>query len=448
MKKIISALLIFTIVITAKAQCFLPNIDSLTIDEKIGQLIMIDVYSNKNQAENERYLQLIKKYHLGGVIFFQGTPHKQLELVKKFQTESKIPLFIGLDAEHGAGWRLKGAMTFPQMQTLGAISEDSITQQIAKAISRHCRATGVNMNFAPVADVNNNPKNPIINTRSFGEIPERVAKNTIEYIEGSIEEGVIPVAKHFPGHGDTESDSHITLPTVNKSIKELDSIELYPFRRAINTGCPAIMTGHLHIPTMDSTTPSASLSQRIVTEWLRDSLYFDGIKVTDALNMKGARGDMPLGETEVQALIAGNDILLFPENIDKAFAAIKKAIKDGRITEKELDSHVKKIIALKQVLFGEEGFNPTYLPCDSTALYQTICTPQDSMLRELAYSKALTLIKNEKELLPLKQIDTLNIAVVHFNSNGNNDFQKYIESIQKQLQLLPLETPLHRYTQN
>ena len=177
MKKIISALLIFTIVITAKAQCFLPNIDSLTIDEKIGQLIMIDVYSNKNQAENERYLQLIKKYHLGGVIFFQGTPHKQLELVKKFQTESKIPLLIGLDAEHGAGWRLKGAMTFPHMQTLGAISEDSITQQIAKAISRHCRATGVNMTFAPVADVNNNPKNPIINPRSFGEIPERSKKH-------------------------------------------------------------------------------------------------------------------------------------------------------------------------------------------------------------------------------------------------------------------------------
>ena len=322
-------------------------------------------------------------------------------------------------------------MTFPQMQTLGAISNDSVTYQIGKTIARHCRAIGVHINFAPVADVNCNPNNPVINTRSFGEDPERVAQNCIDYIIGSIEEGVIPVAKHFPGHGDTESDSHHALPIVGKSLAELDSIELYPFKQVINAGCPAIMTGHLHIPAMDSATPSASLSRKIVTEWLRDSLLFNGYRFTDALNMKGARGDMPIGETDVQALIAGNDILLFPENVEKAILAIKNAVACGRIKEKQIDYHVERIFDLKRIIFGYDGFCADSLASDSTILMQQTLSKADSTLREVAYKKAITLIKNRHNILPLTHIDTLNIAVVYLGVPVQNEFQNQLEKYAK-----------------
>lgn len=411
----------------ASAQSYLPPIDSMTLEEKIGQLFMIDVYSNKSEADYSKYCQLVSRYNLGGVIFFQGTAHKQIELIKRLQASARIPLLVGLDAEHGAGWRLKGSMTYPQMQTLGAISDDSVTYRIAATIARHCKLSGVNINFAPDADVNNNPQNPVINTRSFGENPERVAKHAIEYISGTISEGVIPVAKHFPGHGDTESDSHHTLPLVDKSINALDSIELYPFKRVINAGCPAIMTGHLNVPAMDSLTTSASLSHKIVTEWLNDSLMFSGYKFTDALNMKGARGDLPIGETDVQALIAGNDILLFPENVEKGIEAIKTAVAEGRITEAQIDYHLKKVFELKRIFYGEDGFIADSLISDSVALHRAMHTATDSMLRDLAYKKAITLIRNENNLIPLKSIDTLKIAVLYMNTPVVKEFQEYVE---------------------
>lgn len=417
--------------IAANAQSYLPCIDSMSLDEKIGQLFMIDVYSNKTAADEALYMKLIKQYNLGGVIFFQGTAKQQIELTKKLQSVAQIPLLVGLDAEHGIGWRLKGSMTFPQMQTLGAISDDSVTYQIGKTIARHCRAIGVHINFAPVADVNSNPSNPVINTRSFGEDPERVAQNCIDYIIGSIEEGVIPVAKHFPGHGDTESDSHHALPVVSKSLPELDSVELYPFRQVINAGCPAIMTGHLHIPAMDSSNTSASLSKKIVTEWLQDSLLFYGFKFTDALNMKGARKDMPIGETDVQALIAGNDILLFPENVEKAILAIKQAVQSGRIKEKQIDYHVARIFDLKRIIFGYEGFCADSLASDSTILIQQTLSKADSSLKELAYKKSVTLIKNRGNILPLSHIDTLNIAVLYVGTEIQQEFQNQLEKYSK-----------------
>ncbi|MBE6333684.1 MAG: beta-N-acetylhexosaminidase [Bacteroidales bacterium] len=423
---IVTTLLLISYV-TTNAQSYLPDIKSMTLEEKIGQLFMIDVYSNKPESYSY-YTNQVKKFNLGGVIFFQGTASQQVKLVKELQSVAKIPLLVGLDAEHGAGWRLKGSMTFPQMQTLGAISQDSITFKVASTIARHCKMVGVHINFAPVADVNNNPLNPIINTRSFGEEPINVANNAIAYIEGTVEQGVIPVAKHFPGHGDTESDSHHTLPVVNKPIELLDSLELYPFKELIYAGCPAIMTGHLHIPAMDSTTPSASLSHKIITEWLSDSLMFNGYKFTDALNMKGARGDMPIGETDVQALIAGNDILLFPENVEKAITAIKRAVSEGRITESQIDKHVEKVFSLKRIIFGEEGFCADSLISDSTELYRAMHTPNDSTLRNRAYANAITLIRNDKQLIPLKRLDTLNIAALYFNSDIHPEFQRMLES--------------------
>lgn len=424
--RVIVATILLISSITTNAQSYLPDIKSMTLEEKIGQLFMIDVYSNQPNSY-PHYINLVKRYHLGGVIFFQGTALQQVTLVKKLQEAAKIPLLVGLDAEHGAGWRLKGSMTFPQMQTLGAIKDDSITFKVAETIAKHCKMAGVHINFAPVADVNNNPDNPIINTRSFGEEPTRVAKHAIDYIAGTVEQGVIPVAKHFPGHGDTESDSHHTLPVVNKPIEILDSLELYPFKELINAGCPAIMTGHLHIPAMDSTTPSASLSHKIITEWLRDSLLFNGFKFTDALNMKGARGDMPIGETDVQALIAGNDILLFPENVEKAITAIKRATEEGRIDEGAIDKHVEKIFTLKRIIFGEEGFCADSLISDSTELYKAMHTAADSTLRRRAYAKAITLIRNDKQLIPLKRLDTLKLATLYFNSDIRPEFQQMVE---------------------
>ncbi len=425
-KRVIATIILLVAFCTSYAQRYLPDIKNMSLEEKIGQLFMIDVYSNQ-PGSYAYYETLVKQYHLGGVIFFQGKAHDQVNLVKRLQACAKIPLLVGLDAEHGIGWRLKGSMTFPQMQTLGAINQDSITHKIGATIAKHCKMVGVHINFAPDADVNNNPLNPIINTRSFGEEPTRVAQHAIDYITGTVEQGIIPVAKHFPGHGDTESDSHHTLPTVNKPIQILDSLELYPFKELINAGCPAIMTGHLHVPAMDSITPSASLSHRIITEWLSDSLLFNGFKFTDALNMKGARGEMPLGETEVQALIAGNDILLFPENVEKAILAIKKAIAEGRIDENRIDKHVEKIFTLKRIIFGEEGFCADSLISDSTELYKATHTPADSALRNLAYTKAVTLIRNDKQFIPLQRLDTLKIATLYLNSDIQKDFQKTIE---------------------
>lgn len=394
------------------------TLNRMTLDEKIGQLFMIAAYSNQNENYENDLEKQILKYNVGGLIFFQGDPTRQVKLTNRYQKASKYPLLIGLDAEHGAGWRLKTAMEFPKMGIIGAIREDSLIYALGAVIARHCHELGVHVNFAPVADINSNPQNPVIGIRAFGEDPEAVTNKAILYSKGSLSQHVLPVAKHFPGHGDTDTDSHQTLPQISHSRNRLDSIELYPYRAFIEADIPAIMTSHLSVPALDPSGIPASLSPLIIDQLLKKELHFKGLCFTDAMNMKGVTENTAPGEAEVKALLAGNDVLLFPENLDKAIQAIKKAVTEKRISEKDIDEKCRKILATKQTYAL-----PNRFPSETAGLWSRINTPADFALKQKLYREAITLVKNTDSLLPLKHLDTLRIASLNFGAKEVNNFQ-------------------------
>lgn len=397
-------------------------LSTMTLDEKIGQLFMIAAYSNRNEKYETELEEQIRKYHVGGLIFFQGEPTRQIKLTNRYQKISKIPLLIGLDAEHGVGWRLKTAMEFPKMGIIGAIRNDSLIYTLGATIGRHCRELGVHVNFAPVVDINSNPRNPVIGIRSFGEDPEEVAQKGILYAKGSLSQQVLPVAKHFPGHGDTDKDSHQTLPVVAHSLSRIDSIELYPYRALIEADIPAIMTSHLSVPALDSSRTPASLSSLLINGLLKKNLHFDGLCFTDAMNMKGVTSHSTPGEAEVKALLAGNDVLLFPENLGKAIQAIKKAIADSLLSELLIDKKCQKILKAKQLYVLSNVF-----PSEAGGLWSRINTPTDLALRQQLYKEAITLVKNRNHFLPLKRLDTLKIASLNFGAENINNFQSTLE---------------------
>lgn len=394
------------------------TLNSMSLEEKIGQLFMIAAYSNRNEAYEDNIENLIRKYQIGGLIFFQGEPTRQVNLTNRYQKASKYPLLIGMDAEHGIGWRLKTGMEFPKMLIDGAISNDSLIYRLGATIARQCRELGVHVNFAPVVDINSNPQNPIIGMRSFGEDREEVTRKAIQYINGTLSCGVLPVAKHFPGHGDTDVDSHKALPAIVHPFLRLDSIELYPYRQMIKTQLPAIMVAHLNVPALDTTGLPASLSPRIVNSFLKQELRFDGLCFTDAMNMKGATQGLKPGEAEVKALLAGNDILLFPESLEKAVTAIREAIRDSLLPESLLEEKCRKILTAKQ-----KYVFPHLQPVSTEGLWSRLNTPQDFAVKQELYKEAITLIKNNDSLLPLKRLDTLRIASINFGGKTLNNFQ-------------------------
>ena len=397
-------------------------LQSMTLDEKIGQLFMIAAYSNQSETHEADIEQQIKKYHIGGIIFFQGDPTRQVKLTNRYQKAAKYPLLIGLDAEHGAGWRLKSAMEFPKMGIIGAIRNDSLIFALGETIARHCHELGAHVNFAPVVDINSNPANPVIGIRSFGEDPEEVSQKAILFMKGSIAGGVLPVAKHFPGHGDTDTDSHKALPTISHSRKRLDSIELYPYRALIEAEVPAIMNSHLNVPALDSTGVPASLSPIIVDNLLKGTLGFRGICFTDAMNMKGVTDNTPPGEAEVKALLAGNDVLLFPQDIAKAVTAIKEAVKTQEICESMITEACRKILACKYT-YALHNLHPS----EEAGLWSRLNPATDIALKERLYKEAITLVKNNDSLLPLKRLDTLKIASINFGSDKVNHFQTMLQ---------------------
>ncbi len=409
-----------------KAEAWADSVlQQMSLEEKIGQLFMIAAYSNQTENYENNLEQQLLKYQVGGIIFFQGDPVRQANLIRRYQQKAKYPLMIGLDAEHGIGWRLKSAMEFPKMLIAGAVQNDSLIYALGAAIARHCRETGVHVNFAPVADINSNPQNPVIGMRSFGEDPEQVAQKTILYAKGSISRGVLPVVKHFPGHGDTDTDSHHALPILPHSRQRLDSIELYPYRAIIDARLPAIMTSHLAVKTLDTTNIPASLSPDVIQKVLKKELGFQGLCFTDALNMKGVSQNHTPGEIEVKALLAGNDVLLFPENLEKAIAGIKKAITGNLLHETLINEKCRKILTFKH-----RYVLPNLLP-DNQNLQPRLHTPQDSALQQQLYREAITLIKNETSLIPLKRLDTLQIASIHFGGKKINTFQNYLSRYSK-----------------
>ncbi len=393
--------------------------DTLSEDQRIAQLFMVAAYSNKG-ATHEAYIDnLIKTHNLGGLIFMQGTPEKEIELTNRYQAKAKTPLMIAIDGEWGLPMRLKNTFKFPKQMTLGAIQHDSLIYDMGKEMALHCKRMGIHVNFAPVIDVNNNRKNPVINYRSFGEQRENVTRKGIAYMKGMQDNGVLACAKHFPGHGDTDKDSHKALPVINHGIERLDSVEFYPFKQLIKEGIGSMMVAHLFIPALDSTPNRATtLSKYVVTDLLQKQMGFEGLIFTDALNMKGVSSFYKPGVVDVKALIAGNDVLLFSEDVPTAIAEIKKAIKAGEITKEEVYKRVKKI------LYAKEWMKISQEKIDTKNLAKELNPSSSDLTNRLLFENALTLVKNENNLLPLKRLDTCKIASVVIGDKLNNEFQK------------------------
>jgi len=293
--------------------------------------------------------KLITEYKIGGLIFFQGGPIRQAYLSNQYQSLSKVPLLVSMDAEWGLAMRLDSTTKFPRQMALGAIQNDSLIYDMGAEIARQIKRVGMQVSFSPDIDINNNSKNPVIGTRSFGESKLNVAKKGIMYMKGLQDNHVLACGKHFPGHGDTDSDSHKTLPTIKSSRARLDSLELYPFKELIAQGLGSMMVAHLSIPALDTTPNQAStLTKKIVTGLLKDTLGFKGLIFTDALNMKGVSKFYKPGEVDAKALIAGNDVLLFAEDVPTGIKEIKAAIERGEITQEEIDQRCMKILLVKQ----------------------------------------------------------------------------------------------------
>ncbi|MFO7869085.1 MAG: glycoside hydrolase family 3 N-terminal domain-containing protein [Bacteroidales bacterium] len=391
---------------------------SMSLDERIGQLFMVAAYTNPSQSNTQEVVQLIQDYHIGGVIFMKGTPIRQAKTTNILQSHSSIPLMTAIDGEWGLAMRLDSTISFPKQIMLGAIQDNALLYEMGFEIGRQCKRLGVHINFAPVIDINNNAQNPVINFRSFGEIKENVATKGLYYMTGMQDRKVITTAKHFPGHGDTDSDSHHTLPTIPHSKERLDTLELYPFKHLINNNLTGMMIAHLHIPALDDTRNRAStLSPHIVTDILQKDLGFSGLIFTDALNMKGVANHFSPGELEITALQAGNDVLLFPENVPVAIKQIKKAIKKGDISEEIINNRCKKILRAKKWL----GLD-SYTEIDTTNLYQDLNTPKAQALNQKLIRSSITVLKDDNSLLPFRNLDTTSIAYVTYTADSSDTF--------------------------
>lgn len=401
--------------------------DNMTLEEKMGQLFMVDIFSSDPKSKTDRIKNLISKYHIGGVIFSKGGPMRQAKLNNEFQSIAKTPLLIGMDAEWGLSMRLDSTYAFPWNMTLGAITDNKIVEKVGRRIGEHSKRLGVHINFAPVVDINTNPKNPIIGNRSFGEDKENVTQKALAFMKGMQSAGVMGSAKHFPGHGDTEMDSHKTLPTIDFSRERLDSVELYPYKTLINEGLNSVMVAHLNVPALEiQMNYPSSLSSKIVTDVLKGELGFNGLIFTDALNMKGASNFKKPGEVELAAFLAGNDILLIPEDVPKAMTFLIDAYNSGVITEERLALSVRKILYAKYKV----GLH-NYKPVDTNYLINDLNTVNDDALYEEAMENALTVIKNDRAILPIKDLQKKKIAYVNFGDDSGkpflNELKKYAD---------------------
>ncbi|MBK9291037.1 MAG: serine hydrolase [Bacteroidetes bacterium] len=369
---------------------------SLSLDERIAQLMMLRA-NQPNQPYDSRIDQYIRTYNIGGVAFFKNKAEDQLRQTNRWQQMAKTPLLVAIDAEWGLAMRLDGTPSYPFQMTLGAVDDEELVFRMGLQIAEQLRRMGIHMSFAPVADVNNNPANPVIGVRSFGESPELVARKALAYANGLQQGGIFTTAKHFPGHGDTHNDSHYSLPVINHSRDRLNQTELYPFIHLINNGVQGIMTAHLHIPALDNTPnlPS-SLSPKIVTELLRKELGFNGLIVTDGLDMKGVTSVQPSGTIELMALEAGNDILLLPENLPLAISTIREAVLSGRLPESIIEDRCKRVLSYKY-LSGLHSWRPAF----TEGLRADLNQQAYSELITRLFGNAATLLRNSGNVLPL-----------------------------------------------
>src|SRR5688572_4296485 len=372
--------------------------NSLSKEEKIAQLMVVRAHSNLGPDHVAKVISDIKKHNIGALCFFQGGPVRQANLTNYYQEIAKTPILVTMDAEWGLGMRLDSVTKYPFQLTLGALTEPQLVYQMGVAVGMQCRRMGVHVNYAPVVDINNNPNNPVIGYRSFGEDKNKVAQLGVAYMKGMQDAGIMACAKHFPGHGDTEVDSHLDLPLINKTKTQLDSLELMPFRALFKAGVGSVMIAHLYIPSIDNTENRAtSLSKKNVTDLLRFGMGFQGLSFTDALEMKGVSKFFPSGEASVEALIAGNDMLCLPDDVGAAITAIKNAIKQKKLSWDDIDSKVKKVLRAKFQL----GLNEKKV-IDTKNLLTDLNAKADN-IRTAVAKKTITVLRNEGGLLPLAE---------------------------------------------
>lgn len=390
----------------------------LSDDQRIAQLVIIRAYSNKGIEAN--VVNDIKKYNVGSICFFQGGPVRQAQLTNYYQSIAQTPILITIDGEYGLGMRLDSVTKYPYAITLGAVTDATLVYQAGRAIGTQHKRLGVHVDYAPVVDINNNPNNPVIGYRSFGENKYKVAKSGIAFMKGMQDAGIMACAKHFPGHGDVAVDSHLDLPVINKTLSQLDALELYPFREMVKAGVQSVMVGHLSVPSIDNGKNRAtSISKNAVNGLLRKDLGFDGLTFTDALEMKGVAKYFPGGTIAVEALIAGNDMLCLPESVAGTIVAVKQAIKNKRLSWEDIEEKTKKVLLAKYNLglAHQQPVQISNLLSDLNA--------ETNAIRSKVAEKSLTLLKlatpttfrNEFFSWPLKK--NRKIAYVGFGNAGS-----------------------------
>ena len=401
--------------------------NSLSTDQKIAQLFMVAAYSNGDSTHIKEIANLVKNYKIGGLIFMQGGPVREAKLTNYYQSLSKTPLMISIDGEWGLAMRLDSTISFPKQMTLGAIKNDSLIFEMGREVARQCKRIGITINFAPDIDINNNPKNPVIGVRSFGENRVKVSQKGSAYMKGMQHEHLLTTGKHFPGHGDTDADSHFSLPVINESRKRLDSLELYPFRQLIANGLSGVMVAHLQVPILEKNknTPT-TLSSLVVTKLLKEEMGFKGLIFTDALNMKGVSKSAKPGDVDYRALKAGNDVLLFSENVPLAIEKIKAGMVKGDIDSNDVFAHCRKILMAKKWMELDN-----YKPIKLDSIYEDLHTKDALLLQRRLIEASITVLKKKNNIIPLKRLDTLKIASLAIGDLKLNAFQKRLSSYTK-----------------
>src|SRR5690606_19236304 len=392
--------------------------NSLSLEEKIGQLYMVRAFTDKGETHLDQVRELVTDYHVGGVIFSTGGPYRQAAFNNEIQELSRVKMLMAMDAEWGLSMRLDSTFAFPYNMVLGAVKDNSLIEQVGKHIGEHTRRLGMHINFAPDVDINTNPNNPIIGNRSFGENRDNVTEKALAFMHGMQGAGVLANAKHFPGHGDTSQDSHKVLPTVDFNKERIDSVELYPFKKLFSEGLASVMVAHLSVPSLESRPgyPS-SLSKKIVAQLLKEKLQFKGLIFTDALEMKGVANYAQGKNVDLAAFLAGNDVLLISADVPKGVKAIKEAYEEGTITEERLAHSVKKILKAKYKV----GLNH-YHPVSTKHLSKDLNRASDQLLFEKVMENAITVAKNDDQLVPIRSIDKKKIAYVPMGDGKHHSF--------------------------
>src|SRR5450755_2662640 len=395
---------------------------TLTDTQKIAQLIVvrlssIDQSTGKITFYDNQVEVDINRFNIGGICLFQGGPKKQAALINHFQQIARTPVLFSIDAENGLGMRMDSVAPLPRQMMLGAIRDPLIIYTYGKTVAEQCRRMGIQVDYAPVVDVNNNPDNPVINDRSFGENPKRVADLAIQFMKGLQDHGILATAKHFPGHGDVSVDSHLDLPVINKSRRQLDTLELYPFKKLFEAGIGSVMIGHLFVPAIDSREHRAtSISANTVTTLLRKQMLFRGLSFTDALEMKGVSKYFPDGDASVESLIAGNDMLCLPGDVSVSIGKIFKAIKEKKLKWKDLNARVKRVLTAKYQL----GLS-NWQPIDTTNLIQDLNKDIPDLYRNIA-KQAITLVRRSDR--PFPGPPAKRVAYIGFGLMNDNIFSK------------------------